>query len=119
MERARPPEDISPRDFFTRWVPDAVDHDASRRRRLGATAATIVFDLEGSDGGLYTVRIAEGRVTGREGDSNPADLRVEVDVATWRALNSGQITAPMALLQRRVRLHGDFILGLKLHLILG
>ena len=48
-----------------------------------------------------------------------ADLRVRIDVATWRALNRGEIAAPEAVLRRRLTMEGDFLLGLKLHLILS
>ena len=128
MSRAKPPADISPHEFFTEWIPGAVASDAERRRRLGDTDATIVFDLaaaEGLDGqspdpgGAFTVRIVRGVVTGTVGASDTADLHVRVDVETWRGLNAGAISAPQALLKRKVRLHGDFVLGLKLHLILG
>jgi hypothetical protein len=30
-----PPDDISPEEFFTRWVPQAVASDPARRERLG------------------------------------------------------------------------------------
>lgn len=119
MERARPPADISPREFFTSWIGSAVAGDPDRRRRLGDTDATIVFDLTGPDGGTFAVRIEGQEVRGREGDVDGADLRVRVDVETWRDLNAGRIGAPQALLKRRLKLEGDFLLGLRLHVILG
>jgi putative sterol carrier protein len=118
-ERARPPDDIAPAEFFTRWVPEAVAADPERRRRLGETRAVLQFELEGDGGGTYTIRVAAGVATGEVGPSAAPDLRVRVDVATWRALNRGEISAPEALLRRRVHLHGSFLLALKLHLILG
>jgi putative sterol carrier protein len=119
MERARPPADISPGEFFTRWVPEAVARDAERRRKLGGTVATVVFHLSGEGGGDYCVRIRDGEVSGEAGTADEPDLRVRVDVKTWRRLNAGKITAPEALLRRRVKLEGDFVLGLKLHVLLG
>ena len=118
-KRARPPHDILPAYFFECWVPEAVAADEDRRRKLGDTEATVVFDLAGEGGGLFTVEIAEGRVRGREGGVEEPDLAVELDVETWRDLNAGRISAPEALLKRRLRFHGSFLLGLKLHLILG
>jgi hypothetical protein len=44
---------------------------------------------------------------------------VRLGVDTWRALNRGDISAPEALLRRRVHIEGSFLLALKLHLILG
>ena len=53
------------------------------------------------------------------GDVREADLCVRIDITTWRRLNAGEISAPEAMLRRQVKLDGDFLLGLKLHLILG
>ena len=66
-----------------------------------------------------TVQIEDGVVRGTEGPVENPDLRVVIDFDTWRQLNRGEISAPEALLKRKVKLHGDFLLGLKLHLILG
>jgi len=118
-ERAKPPDDISPHDFFTRWIPESVAADEQRHSKLRSTRAVVVFELSGEGGGPYTIRIEDGRVTGEPGDGPSPDLRVRVDVATWRDLNAGRISAPEALLRRRVKLEGDFLLGLKLHLIIG
>jgi putative sterol carrier protein len=120
-ERAHPPEDITPRDFFTRWIPDAVARDAQRRAKLGDTEASIVFTIEPPDAPAepYTLEIAGGAVRGREGRASAPNLDVRVDLDTWRALNRGEISAPEALLRRRLRMTGNLALALKLHLILG
>ena len=118
-DRVRPPDDIAPHDFFTRWISEAVSGDDARRVRLGDTEASIEFDLSGDGGGVFTVNISEGRVFGTAGPAPKPDLRVQVDVDTWRALNRGELSAPEALLRRRVRLSGNLLLGLKVHLILG
>ena len=119
MQRAAPPDDIEPHEFFTRWVPQAVAADPDRRTRLHDTRATIAFELEGEGGGLYALELADGQVAGRSGPVPGADLRVRVDVSTWRALNRGDLSAPEALLRRKLRVEGDFVLALKLHVILG
>jgi putative sterol carrier protein len=117
--RAVPPPDIAPAEFFARWLPRMVEHDDARRAQLGDTRATIVFELEGEGGGVFHVRIADGAVEGGAGEPERADLRVRVDVASWRALNAGTLSAPRALLQRRVHLSGNLLLAVKLHLIIG
>jgi putative sterol carrier protein len=116
---ARPPEDISPHAFFTRWIVDSVAEDPSRRERLGNTEATISFVLAGDEGGTFTVFVTHGVVRGEEGRPFDPDLEVRVDLETWRALNRGDLSAPEALLRRRIRLSGDLLLAIKLHLILG
>lgn len=118
-ERARPPDDITPHEFFVAWVPHHVHADEKRRARLGDTRAALLFVLQGEDGGEFTVEIAEGRASGWAGRPERADLEVRLDVETWRALNRGDLGAPEALLRRRLHVSGSFVLALKLHLILG
>lgn len=120
-DRALPPEDISPHAFFTSWVPESVAEDETRRARLGDTEARLIFELwDGADGEReFTLHIAGGRVRGEAGGVDAPDLRVRVDVETWRALNRGDMSAPEALLRRRVHISGNLVLALKLHLILG
>ncbi|RIL05641.1 MAG: hypothetical protein DCC71_09630 [Proteobacteria bacterium] len=117
--RAAPPDDISPESFFTNWVPAAVASDPSRRDRLGASAHDLEFTLEGEGGGVFGVHIADGAVRGSVGALEHADLRVRLDVSTWRALNRGELSAPEAFLRRRVHLRGNLFLAVKLHVILG
>lgn len=118
-ERAIPPDDIPAEEFFLRWLPATVASDPDRRARLGATRADLVFELLGEGGGLYTVHLDAGSVQGRLGGVVKPDLHIQVDVETWRKLNRGEISAPEAALRRRVKLSGNLMLAVKLHLILG
>ena len=118
-ERAAPPDDISPEEFFTRWLPDAIANDPARRARLGEAPIDLEFTLEGEGGGVYTVLIRDGVLYGSAGPLEEAQLCVRTDVATWRQLNRGAMSAPEAFLRRRVHLHGKLLLAVKLHLILG
>ncbi|MGH0031389.1 MAG: SCP2 sterol-binding domain-containing protein [Myxococcota bacterium] len=120
-ERDKPPDDISPHAFFTSWVPQSVDADDSRRQRLGDTQARLLFELRDAaeHERHFTLHIEAGRVRGEPGAHADPDRHVQVDVLTWRALNRGDISAPKALLERKVTLHGNLVLALKLHLILG
>jgi putative sterol carrier protein len=117
--RSVPPDDISPEEFFVRWVPAAVAADPARRERLGHQPVAIEFALEGAGGGVFGVHLADGAVSGSVGPLEHADLRVRTDVATWRALNRGDLSAPEAFLRRKVHLKGNLLLAVKLHLILG
>jgi putative sterol carrier protein len=118
-ERPVPPPDIAPEHFFTEWIPGIVHGDAERRARLGTTVAVLEFLLEGEGGGSFQLQLREGLVEGRCGAPDRADLRIRLDLATWRDLNSGALSAPEAFLRRRVRLEGNLVLALKLHFIIG
>jgi putative sterol carrier protein len=119
MQRAHPPREISPSEFFLRWIPEAVARDESRKARLRDTAATIEFTLRGAEGGVFTLRVEGGEVQGCHGEAASADLRVELDVGVWRQLNSGELSAPEAVLKRQLKFSGSFLLALKLQLILS
>jgi putative sterol carrier protein len=118
-ERLLPPEDIDPGEFFTRWIPEAVRSDDARRSHLATTEAVLQFELEGDGGGHFHLLVVRGEVVGAVGAAPAADLRVRLDVETWRALNRGSLSAPEAFLRRRVHLSGNLALAIKLHLIIG
>lgn len=118
-DRAVPPEDIHPREFFLRWVPASVASDESRRQRLLGTEAVLEFTLTDHDEGVYHLRVQQGWVIGAVGEALAPDLRIQLDVATWQGLNAGHLSAPEAFLKRRLRLEGNLALAVKLHVILG
>lgn len=119
-DRPLPPREIDPLDFFLRWLPEVVAADPLRRERLAGTTATLQFDLIGDGGGSFLLYVEAGSVRGAVGPTpDAADLRLELDLATWRALNDGSLSAPEAFLRRRLRVEGSFALALKLHLIIG
>jgi putative sterol carrier protein len=117
--RAVPPSDISPREFFVRWVPEAVHSDAERRQRIADLEARIQFELSGPEGGEFHLRVDRGAVRGGTGRLDEADLVLRLSVETWRRLNAGEISAPHALLAGQLRFHGSLYLALRLHFILG
>lgn len=120
MARAHPPEDISPEAFFCQWVPQRVAEDTGRQHALRHTEAAIEFCLTGGPTPeRFTVRIDRGEVEGVAGADGRADLRVTLSTSDWRDLNAGRLTAPEAFLKRKVKLEGDLVLAVKLHLILG
>jgi len=118
-DRARPPADIPPEDFFARWAPEAVRGDPDRRKKLENLRARIQFDLAGQGGGLYWLEIAEGDVRGGEGRLDTPDLVLATDLATWRQLNAGEIKAPTAVMKGKLRFQGSMYLALRIHFIIG
>ena len=121
-ERAVPPADITPSEFFTSWLPRSVDEDRIRQSKLADSDHVLVFHLAdpgGELGGAYTLRIEEGCVRGERADVPQADLRIHLTLETWRGLNAGELSAPEAFIKKRVRLQGDLRLAVKLHLLIG
>jgi putative sterol carrier protein len=118
-DRARPPADIAPADFFQSWAPDAVRSDPERRKKLETLRARIQFDLAGDGGGLYWLEIGDGDVRGGEGALTEPDLVLKTDVTTWRELNAGEIKAPTAVMKGKLRFQGSMYLALRIHFIIG
>ena len=118
-ERARPPGDIAPADFFRTWAPDAVRSDPERRKKLETLRARIQFDLAGEGGGLYWLAIADGDVQGGVGRLEAPDLVLSTDLATWRDLNAGEVKAPTAVMKGKLRFQGSMYLALRIHFIIG
>ena len=112
-ERARPPEDIAPADFFRSWAPDAVRGDPERRKKLENLRARIQFELAGEGGGSYWLEI------GDEGRLETPDLVLLTDLETWRRLNAGEIKAPTAVMKGKLRFQGSMYLALRIHFIIG
>ncbi|HTO08226.1 MAG TPA: SCP2 sterol-binding domain-containing protein [Myxococcota bacterium] len=118
-DRARPPADIAPEEFFRAWAPDAVRSDPERRKKLENLTARIQFDLSGPGAGLYWLQIGEGDVQGGAGPIEAPDLVLSTDLETWRALNAGMIKAPTAVMKGKLKFQGSMYLALRIHFIIG
>ena len=116
-ERARPPADIEPIDFFRDWAPRAVLTDPERKEKIAGLSARIQFELAGS--GDYWLEIGDGQVRGDAGRVREPDLVLHTDLDTWRKLNAGEIKAPMAVMKGKLRFTGSMYLALKIHFIIG
>jgi putative sterol carrier protein len=118
-ERARPPADIAPADFFRSWAPEAVHTDPERRKKIETLRARIQFELAGDEGGRYWLEIANGEVRGGEGALAEPDLVLSTDLETWRKLNAGEVKAPTAVMKGKLRFQGSMYLALRIHFIIG
>ncbi len=76
--------------------------------------ATFQFDLVGERGGTWTVRIGDGQCGVAEGapDEEP-DWRLEMDVATWIDISTGELMGQEAFMLGRVTLEGDPLIGIR------
>jgi putative sterol carrier protein len=76
---------------------------------------SVTFDLQGEDGGMWTVTRRDGRLgIGRFADPN-ADCRLTCTVADFRALIRGDLDPRRGFFERRLAVEGDVGLVLRLH----
>jgi len=95
MAIRRPPSDITPEEFFTRWL---LAEYATLRDAAGDAAAppdtVIGVKLDGDGGGSWTLTLSGGTLACNESLSDDAEVTLAQSVADWRALMCGEEDAP-------------------------
>jgi len=84
------------------------------REKLKDMDATILFDIKGEDGGLWTVDIDHGAISVEEGESESADVTVEATSDDLVALINGDLNAMAAFMQGRLKVKGDMSVAMKM-----
>lgn len=82
--------------------------------KLKGTYATILFDLQGEDGGLYTVEIDDGKVSIEEGEVGSPDVTLQAETKDLVALIQGDLNPMGAFMQGRLKVKGDIGLAMKM-----
>ena len=80
---------------------------------------TYQFTMEGDGGGQWSMRIGEGRADTAEGPVDPHDCEIKTKPALWMDLASGDLSPPIAIMTRKVKLGGNMALAMKLSGLFG
>ncbi len=119
-DRPTPPEDITPDDFYLKWIPaQAAENDEEQQAKLKGFNAVIQFVLTGDDGGEYLMKLEDGKVETSKEKSDAAQLTVTYAVADWREMNAGRLNPQMAFMSGKLKVSGDMSLAMKLGTIMG
>ena len=89
------------------------------REKLEGIDATILFDIKGPDGGLWTVDVDHGEITVEEGRSGSPDVTVEATSDDLVALINGDLGAMAAFMQGRLKVKGDMSVAMKMQKLFG
>jgi putative sterol carrier protein len=89
------------------------------RNRADDLSATYQFTMEGQGGGQWNMRIGEGRADTTDGQADPYDCEIKTKPALWMDLASGDLSAPVAIVTRKVKLGGNPALAMKLSGLFG
>jgi len=89
------------------------------RNRADDLNATYQFTMEGEGGGQWNMRIGEGRADTADGAADPYDCEIKTKPALWMDLASGDLSAPVAIMTRKVKLGGNPGLAMKLSGLFG
>ena len=93
-------------------MPDSVD-----TRAIAGLSAVFELVDTASDGGVWTVTVANGRMVVSEGAAGNADIILAAEASDWTEMLSGTLTSQAAILTGRLKIKGDVTLAIKLQSI--
>jgi len=89
------------------------------RDRAADMQATYRFAMEGEGGGQWTIRIADGRADSADGGPESFDAEIRTKPELWMDLTMGDLSPPIAIMTRKVKLGGNAGLAMKLSTLFG
>lgn len=87
---------------------------SAQAEKLKGMDATILFDIKGSDGGLWTVDIDDGAVSLEEGQTGSPDVTVEAKAEDLLALLNGDLNPMAAFMRGRLKVKGDMSIAMQI-----
>jgi len=73
----------------------------------GDLDVTIQYTLTGEGGGIYHMRIKDGKCTAHRGPAVNADLTINSPAEVWKAVSKGEIPGPQAYMDGKYQWSGD------------
>ena len=118
-DRPKPPADITPDDFYLKWMPEQAAANPDQAAKIKDINAVIQFVLTGDDGGDYYIDLKDGEFQVAKGKADNAKLTITQSVEDWRKVNSGELNPQMAFMSGKLKISGDMSLAMKLGTIMG
>jgi putative sterol carrier protein len=118
-QRPKPPEDITPSDFYLKWIPEQAAANPDQAAKIKDINAVIQMVLTGEGGGDFIMELAGGKLTTRAGKADSPKLTITMAIPDWRAMNAGTLNPQMAFMSGKLKIAGDMSLAMKLGTILG
>jgi putative sterol carrier protein len=119
-EQPKPPEDITPDDFYLKWLPEqSASADPAQKAKVKDINAVIQVVLTGEGGGEYYMELASGDFKTAKGKADSPNLTITQAVEDWREINAGRLNAQMAFMSGKIKISGDMSLAMKLQAIMG
>ena len=87
--------------------------------KLKGVNATILFNVTGTEGGMWTVDIDDGEVSLEEGEPEAADVTVEATAEDLKALVKGELKPMPAFMQGRLKVKGDMSVAMQIQKLFG
>ena len=110
-DRPAPPSDITPQEFFEKYIPEQIENipeeqKAEARERAGDFSTVIGFNITDADA-QYSFHINEGDIEVKPGIDD-AEMTIVTDEETWRELMIDRSANPQQLfMSGRIQIEGD------------
>lgn len=92
--------------------------DRVQPEKVQGMDATIQFDLSGEAGGLYWLKIADGKGEAGEGAVDNPSMTLKADADDWVAVTRGELNPMQAFMSGKLKVQGDMGLAMKLQNLL-
>jgi putative sterol carrier protein len=121
-DRPTPPSDITPQDFFEKFIPEQINsipeaQKAEARERAGDFSTVIGFNITDADA-QYSFHINEGDIEVKPGIDD-AEMTIVTDEETWRELMVERTANPQQLfMSGRIQIEGDMSIAMQLQNIM-
>ncbi len=118
-DRPTPPEDITPDDFYLKWLPEQAAANPDQAAKIKDINTVIQIVLTGEGGGEYCMELAGGEIKIEKGKAEAPKLTITQSVTDWREINMGRLNPQMAFMSGKLKISGDMSLAMKLGSIMG
>lgn len=76
--------------------------------------AVIQFNLSGDNGGLFWLKIADGKCESGEGQAETPKMTLKAAADDWHAVSTGKMNAMQAFMSGKLKIEGDMGIAMKL-----
>ncbi len=118
-DRPSPPEDITPDDFYLKWIPEQAAANPDQSAKIKDINTVIQVVLTGEGGGEYYMELAGGEIKTAKGKVEAPKLTITQAIEDWREINAGRLNPQMAFMSGKIKISGDMSLAMKLGSIMG
>ncbi len=118
-DRPTPPEDITPDDFYLKWIPEQAAANPDQSAKIKDVNTVIQIVLTGEGGGDYYMDLAGGEIKTAKGKAEAPKLTITQAIEDWREINAGRLNPQMAFMSGKIKISGDMSLAMKLGSIMG
>jgi putative sterol carrier protein len=106
---------VTPKEIFEDRIAQSIEDDPDKVESINAVYQ---FEIDGPNGGTWTVDMKEGEVYAGEADDAP-DVTIHCSDDDFVAIAEGDLNGMQAFMEGKLRVDGDMALAMKLQEVLS